>query len=114
MIPFGFTVVESQFFANFAGAHPHDGIAAGVVTYRAAKHLRSDHPLPEAVDVPFEGVSDDEAKEVLGALAAREGPAGQHPLQVLAYQYNLLRTEFLRLTQRRRTGSGHDPLRTRS
>src|ERR1035437_8035359 len=102
-----FAVVLSQLLSRVAGPDAYDGIAAGVVTDRAAEHLGPDHPLSKAVDFPFKGMSDDQLKKILGAFASGERMAHQNLLAPLPHCFDLLRREQIRLTKPRWTASQH-------
>ena len=82
-----------ELFADFGGSDTDDGVASCVVADGAAEHLSADHALAEAVEIAFEGVGDDETQEILGALAAGEGMALEHLVQVCAHGLNLLRKQ---------------------
>lgn len=92
-----FGIKLGQLLADLGRLHPYDRIAAGVVADGTAEHLGADHPLAQAVKLAQQGMADDEAKEILSALAAREGVTGKYIVQVPMHQFDLFRAEYLRL-----------------
>ena len=70
-----FKVVLGQPLSNFRGFDADHRIASRVVIDRASEHLGSNHPLAQAIEIPCQGMLNDQMKEVLGALASREGVA---------------------------------------
>jgi hypothetical protein len=89
------SVVLRQLSAHFAGFDADHGVVSRVVVDRAAEHLGPNHALAQGIDLAFQGMSNDELKEILGAFAPRERLAGEDFFEVTAHQNDSLWTEFI-------------------
>ena len=92
-----FNIVLCQFFPDFSGLDADHGITSRVVAYRTPEHLSANHPLAQAIEFTVERMSDDQAKKILGAPAARECVAGKYLVEVMVHQIDMFRAEYFRL-----------------
>src|ERR1035437_9078549 len=98
---FGFSVVMGKLLANVGGLEADDRIASGVIAERATEHLGPDHALVELVEFSLQRMSDNQFEKALSPFAPCEHMAGEHLLQMLPYQHDLLRIGYDRFSNRR-------------